>query len=240
MALENRDLAILSARFGVARFGASRFGFCPLDVEGASNDEPGEYIWKEHKPSRTDWTLQTPCLICGAQSVASFYADLESGVAPLAVQFTDTSTGGVSFWYWTFGDGTHSYEQNPLHTFPDADTTYTVSLWVSGAGGSDGPATLDIVTDPGIPPPVASFDWAVSSEDVDVDFTDTSTGTVTSWLWDFSVGGNPVSSTDQNPTSLYVLWGVPYTVTLTVTGPAGSDIATTGADFGISGSGSGS
>ena len=40
MALSGRDLAILSARFGVARFGASRFGFYPDDVEGADNDEP--------------------------------------------------------------------------------------------------------------------------------------------------------------------------------------------------------
>ena len=59
MALREDDLAILSARFGVARFGASRFGFYPDDVEGSGNDEPGEYVWKEDKPPTTLWTLQS-------------------------------------------------------------------------------------------------------------------------------------------------------------------------------------
>ena len=66
MALQHDDLALLSARFGVARFGASRFGFipCPEDVEGASNDEPGEYIWREVQPPTTEWTLVGEDCVC--------------------------------------------------------------------------------------------------------------------------------------------------------------------------------
>ncbi len=52
-----------------------------------------------------------------------------------------------------------------------------------------------------------------------VDFTDQSTGTVTSWSWDFVDGG---SSTLQNPSHTYGAAGT-YAVTLTVNGPGCTD-----------------
>ena len=52
-----------------------------------------------------------------------------------------------------------------------------------------------------------------------VQFTDTSGGTVTEWLWDF---GDGTTSTIPNPNHLYSAPGT-YTVSLTVTGPNGSD-----------------
>ncbi|QSZ68035.1 PKD domain-containing protein [Methanofollis aquaemaris] len=61
---------------------------------------------------------------------AEFEADMTSGDAPLAVTFTDLSTGNVTAWEWDFGDGTNSTEQNPAHTYENAGT-YTVSLTVS-------------------------------------------------------------------------------------------------------------
>jgi len=52
-----------------------------------------------------------------------------------------------------------------------------------------------------------------------VHFSDQSTGTVDLWSWDFGDGS---SSTEQNPTHIYNDYGT-YTVSLTVTGPCGSD-----------------
>ncbi|MBU1072032.1 PKD domain-containing protein, partial [bacterium] len=52
-----------------------------------------------------------------------------------------------------------------------------------------------------------------------VDFTDQSTGDVTSWSWNFGDGG---VSTQQNPPHVYTVAGT-YSVTLTATGPGGSD-----------------
>ncbi len=46
------------------------------------------------------------------------------------VSFTDLSTGNPTSWFWDFGDGTTSTEQNPVHTF-NAMTTYNVCLTVS-------------------------------------------------------------------------------------------------------------
>ena len=66
--------------------------------------------------------------------IASFTAVPQSGVAPLAVQFTDTSaTGGgaeVDTWLWEFGDGGTSAEEAPLHTFTAAGV-YVPRLSVS-------------------------------------------------------------------------------------------------------------
>jgi hypothetical protein len=74
VALQENDLAILTARFGCARFGASRFGFipCPEDVHGSGAEEPGEYIWKEVKPPTTAWQLITEDCVCGQAPVALF------------------------------------------------------------------------------------------------------------------------------------------------------------------------
>lgn len=52
------------------------------------------------------------------------------------VQFTDLSEGSPTIWHWDFGDGTTSTVQNPVHTYPEADT-YSVTLTVSNDGISD-------------------------------------------------------------------------------------------------------
>lgn len=72
-------------------------------------------------------------------------------------------------------------------------------------------------------PPVASF---TKTEEVQpgelVTFTDTSTGEITDWLWDF---GDGTMSTVQNPTHVYETSGV-FTVSLTIIGPGGVDTDT--------------
>lgn len=57
-----------------------------------------------------------------------------------------------------------------------------------------------------------------------VDFTDNTNGNVTSWAWAFQ-GGTPSSSIQQNPSVTYNTPGT-YSVTLTATGPNGSDTET--------------
>jgi PKD repeat protein len=63
---------------------------------------------------------------------AGFAADLTYGPAPLTVHFTDLSIPGdypITNWFWTFGDGNSSVEQNPSHTYLNPGI-YTVSLTV--------------------------------------------------------------------------------------------------------------
>ncbi|MFY1642828.1 PKD domain-containing protein, partial [Methanoculleus bourgensis] len=45
---------------------------------------------------------------------ANFTANVTSGTAPLTLQFTDTSTGDPTTWFWDFGDGATSTERHPV------------------------------------------------------------------------------------------------------------------------------
>jgi PKD repeat protein len=76
----------------------------------------------------------------------------------------------------------------------------------------------------GPPVPVADFSADATSGDapLTVNFTDLSTGSPTSWSWDFGDGN---TSTDQNPTHIYTVAGV-YTVTLIVTNETGAGTET--------------
>jgi len=76
-----------------------------------------------------------------------------------------------------------------------------------------------LVAAPGPPPPApsANFDWSQPAGRT-VDFTDTSTGSPTTWSWDF---GDSTTSTQQNPTKTYFAAG-DYSVSLTATNAAGS------------------
>ncbi|MFA5296226.1 MAG: DUF3344 domain-containing protein [Methanoregulaceae archaeon] len=71
--------------------------------------------------------------------------------------------------------------------------------------------------------PVAAFtaDRTSGIAPLPVRFTDASTGSVTSWAWDFDNDG-VVDSTDQNPFHEFATAGT-YSVKLEVTGPDGSD-----------------
>ena len=71
-------------------------------------------------------------------------------------------------------------------------------------------------------PPVADFwsDTTFGEAPLKVQFFDESTGSPTSWNWNF---GDKVSSTKQSPTHTYTTAGV-YTVTETITNEVGEDI----------------
>ena len=157
---------------------------------------------------------------------ASFTVDKSSGLVPLTVSFTDTSSGSPTSWQWDFGDNTGSTQHNPRHTY-NSEGTFTVMLTASNAGGSTTAQKTITVTAP--PPPTASFTADKSSGDapLTVAFTDTSTGNPTSWLWDFGDGTPSSTSTLENPTYQYLNPGT-YTVTLVAINAGGpSDPVTT-------------
>ncbi len=61
------------------------------------------------------------------------------------IQFTDRSYNVPTSWQWDFGDGGSSTDQNPTHSYT-ALGTYTVSLEVSNALGSDAVTRTDYIT----------------------------------------------------------------------------------------------
>jgi len=153
--------------------------------------------------------------------VADFSGSPTTGCVPLAVNFTDQSTGEITSWSWDFGDGGTSTAQNPSHTY-NAVGNYTVELTVTGPGGSDTETKTNYITVNDAP--VADFVGSPTSGDypLNVDFTDLSTNDPTGWDWDFGDGG---SSTAKNPSHTYNSAGT-YTVTLTATNVCGSDVET--------------
>jgi PKD repeat protein len=71
----------------------------------------------------------------GPAPTASFTATPTTGSVPLAVNFTDTSTGGPTSWAWDFGDGGTSTAQSPSHTYTSTGT-FTASLTATNDLGS--------------------------------------------------------------------------------------------------------
>jgi len=149
---------------------------------------------------------------------ANFSASPTSGVAPLSVQFSDTSSGSISSWSWNFGDGQTSTSQNPQHTYTNTGT-YTVSLSVNGSSGSDSETKTNYIAV--YAPVVAGFtaDPTEGMAPLTVSFNDTSTGNPTTWLWNFGDGGTSIL---QHPSHQYLVSGN-YLVNLIVTGPGGTD-----------------
>jgi PKD repeat protein len=150
--------------------------------------------------------------------VANFTASVSTGVAPLRVVFTDTSTGTVSQWAWNFGDGATSIARSPERTFA-APGDYRVLLRVTGPGGSAEKAmTIRVLP----APPVASFTASTTEgpAPLTVRFTNNSTGQVTSQQWAFGVAG--ATSQQVSPQYTFQTPGE-YAVVLTATGPGGTD-----------------
>ncbi|MDD1719615.1 MAG: PKD domain-containing protein [Methanoregulaceae archaeon] len=161
---------------------------------------------------------------------ADFTADVTSGDAPLAIYFTDTSTGDPVTWAWSFGDGGSAITQNPVHTFVTPGT-YSITLQIRTRGGmsdQEFKTGYITVTDPDRPTATptgtttssgttvlnASFSGTPLSggSPLDVTFTDSSTGSPDTWSWDF---GDGQQSKQQNPSHTYSVPGR-YSVWLTV------------------------
>jgi len=151
--------------------------------------------------------------------VADFVASPTSGFMPLTVQFTSTASSNVTGWLWNFGDGSTSTTRDPSHRY-NAVGIYTVTLTVQAPEGSDTAVRAGYVAVNTPPPPVANFSGSPTTgpAPLTVQFTDLSTGQITSRAWNF---GNGATSTTANPSTTYSQSGT-YTVTLTVTGPGGS------------------
>ncbi|HPS01747.1 MAG TPA: PKD domain-containing protein [Candidatus Sumerlaeota bacterium] len=79
--------------------------------------------------------------------VANFKSNLQSGVVPLTVSFTDLSTNQPTSWAWDFQDDgvVDSTSQNPTFTY-SAPGVYSVRLTVRNTAGSDSLQKQNLVT----------------------------------------------------------------------------------------------
>jgi PKD repeat protein len=142
--------------------------------------------------------------------VSDFFTNTQFGTAPLLVSFSDRSEGSLPMdYFWEFGDGSTSTEQNPTNLY-SGNGRYSVSLTVTNKYGTDKKTIPDFVSVGTIP--AASF-YATPTQGtipLTVKFTDSSGSGITSWHWDF---GDGTSSSVQNPSHTYTKPGF-YTISL--------------------------
>lgn len=186
-----------------------------------TTEESIEYYYIKYLEYVRDWIPDCPDAV--------FEADITTGIEILEVQFTDLSTPGINpitEWYWEFGDGTTSSEQNPIHTYNEPGD-YSVYMTASDGNLYD----FDFKTDyiyVSLASPVADFvaDNLTPNTDENVAFTDLSSNVPTSWVWDitpntfsFTTG---TDANSQNPVVVFNASGL-YTVSLTATNSGGSN-----------------
>ncbi|MES1220996.1 MAG: PKD domain-containing protein, partial [Bacteroidota bacterium] len=153
----------------------------------------------------------------------SFTASKTNGCFPLKVQFTDNSSAGAgnssTAWFWDFGDGSVSTQQNPVHTYT-ASGSFAVTLKVTNDKGCYRVATVPnyIQTLAELVPGFTNNQPAVCQPPADVTFTNNSFGPgALSYQWNF---GDGATSTDSSPLHTYTVKGL-YDVSLVVISSTG-------------------
>lgn len=174
---------------------------------------------------REVWNMAAiqPCTTYEYGETEDYNVNIIPGVVPTAaftfagdplVTFTNLSTGLPTSYFWDFDDGGTSTATNPTHNYA-TNGTYNVCLTATNLYGSN--TACQNVTIDSYVPPVADFSYVGEPT---VIFTDLSTNSPTSWLWNFGDGG---TSTLEDPIHTYTYNGI-FNVCLTSTNLGGSDI----------------
>lgn len=153
-------------------------------------------------------TISRNLTLLPAEPVTTFSVDTEADCSPLEANFTNLSQYGSTF-FWDFGDGTTSTEEEPVHVFTEPGY-YNVKLTVTGDGGvTHFFKTLQVYRNP-----VAKFQVAPKRAmlpKAEVRFFNL-TEYGHKYVWDFGDGTGV--SYDESPLHTYTKLGE-YRVTLT-------------------------
>jgi gliding motility-associated-like protein len=148
-----------------------------------------------------DTLMKTNTVVVKTAPVAEFVADITFGCAALDVNFTDLSTGinTILGWNWNFGDGGTDNIKDPMYTYNDRGV-FNVTLTVTDTFGCVNVMTKNSYIRPTMPYPGFSFTPAICNTD-GVLFTNTSTGSDMSYVWNYD-DGSP-TETDVSPFHTY-------------------------------------
>lgn len=131
-----------------------------------------------------------------AANVKAQFNGPTNACAPDSVQFTDESIGGTQ-WSWTFGDGSSSTDESPLHYYPNPGT-YTIKLVVTD------PSTCNKVDSATsvltlVPKPTAGFSWIPNPplNNTPTVFTNSSSEDAVRFKWLFG-DGDTLSTTSRD------------------------------------------
>lgn len=153
-----------------------------------------------------------------------------------AVYFYDGSQGNITNWFWDFGDGETSVEQNPMHIFSRPIQSSTVkinpyrvvglTILTSDSCKSYYSDTINIMEGVQNPECNAGFKYYQAAYDTltgsaSIQFTNLSEGDSLSYFWQFN---NGETSTEKEPLVIYDGTQYENKVCLTVTGTNGCTV----------------
>ena len=76
--------------------------------------------------------------------LSSSFGQYGENLANFEVQFINNSSGNISSYYWDYGDGNNSLEENPIHSY-QVPGTYTITLMVTDFWGCETYDTFEII-----------------------------------------------------------------------------------------------
>lgn len=137
-----------------------------------------------------------------AQIVAEFSASVTTACNLSTIQFTDKSTGNPTEWFWDFGNGTTSTEQNPKVDFLTAGTfdIKLIAKTTTSKGIHEKKDYIKISPSPDIDFDLSPDSGCVSLNVLFTNYTQTNGSKIKTWTWDF---GDGTSSNAQNPSHVY-------------------------------------
>lgn len=180
---------------------------------------PGVYTVTPAQPTTFIVTVSNACIsvsdtveiLFNPPPAIALTSDTSALCVPGTIQFFDNSVTGnpndpITQWYWSFGDGTSSTEEDPAHSYT-VPVDYPVTLIVTTSGGCTNNNLSAPMLISGHPFPVAAF--SVNSTNLNLPFDELqcinqSTG-INTYEWDF---GNGETSTLTDPQYLYTTIGV--------------------------------
>lgn len=171
----------------------------------------------------TCWDTYTTQLFSGdtlSGCYANFsYYSIDSTGSTSSYQFINQSSASAATFNWSFGDGTTSYEENPIHQYAQQGT-YHVFLTITTADSACTATEMHEIH-VGTPQPDchAMFHYFPADSltgGLNIQFIDVSHGNPQNWAWSFGDGS---TSNDQNPIHTYQQSGI-YNVCLTIDNPA--------------------
>lgn len=173
-------------------------------------------LWTDNRNGDSDIFLFT-IGVAMPPLLVNFTLNTTQGECPFTVAFTDLTEGQVDGWHWNFGDGNHSAEQNPFHTYL-VPGSYSATLIVHNPWQRSGILRENLISAGSIPVPRFSVNQTSGPAPLIVQFADESSGLPYEWKWEF---GDGAYSTEQNPIHRYDHAGI-YDVRSVVTNDYGN------------------
>lgn len=218
VAIVSNDYTVQDGQFewlaAVDLFGTWTAGY---DVLVGGNQFNGDFML--HPYVTYDLTADFATTGCYDVNVPINFTNASSAIASNRMYSVAAFLGSEGLQYtWDFGDGSAAVNAvDTMHTYTVGGMPYTVTKTdtLFGWTSTCTEATMQTLAEGSVP----GAAYTSSSTMLTVDFTDVSTGTITSHLWDFGDGN---TSTMPNPQHTYAAPGS-YTACLTVTTACGSD-----------------